>query len=291
MNTRQLELEDKAHIDLIRNKYKHCTSSHAFESLYIWRKELGLTVYIEDELFAVKCETKGDNVWFFPCGNQRNIVNFIDNIDKKDLCFCYMREEDVKLVNENFTGLFEIIEKDCDHEYLYSCDEWTQLKGTAFAGIRNHINRACRDNELRVENINDNNIDNVKDMIICLKKEGMVNGDSADNMAAEILIDNYKALNVHGIVVYGNDKLLAVVAGFSLSEDCFDMCLAKQMERLSGLSIYAKYQLVQSLPKQYLYFNAEEDLGVEGLRTMKKQMQPIGQIKMFNGRIYSDVRE
>ena len=39
------------------------------------------------------------------------------------------------------------------------------------------------------------------------------------------------------------------------------------------------------LDKKYKYINAEEDLGIEGLRMMKKQMQPIGQIKMFDGRV------
>jgi hypothetical protein len=31
--------------------------------------------------------------------------------------------------------------------------------------------------------------------------------------------------------------------------------------------------------------NAEEDLGIEGLRIMKEQMKPVDMIKMYNGRI------
>lgn len=284
MNTGRLQLGDMPYIEKIRKKYKHSTSSHAFETLYIWGDELGLTVYIEEELFAVKCSSKGDNTWFFPCGSPTEICRFIDKIDKNNLRFCYMREEDVRLLEENFPERFEITEKECDHEYLYSCSEWTELKGSAFAGIRNHIKRACRDNELRFEKINDNNIGQVRNIIHRWKEESMAKGDKSDNVAAAILIDNYNALGVQGIVVYVNEILFAIVAGFPLSEDCFDMCLAKQTDRLSGLSVYAKYEFVKSLPKQYVYFNAEEDLGVEGLRIMKQQMKPIGQIKMFEGK-------
>lgn len=284
MNIGQIDLSDMSHIEKIRNKYKHCTSSHAFETIYIWREELGLEIYYDDELFAVKCNTKGSNVWFFPCGSPDSVCRFIENIDKDELQFCYMREKDVKFINENFPNWFEITEKECDHEYLYSCQEWTELKGSAFAGIRNHIKRACRDNELRVEKINDNNIGEVRDIIHRWKSESVINGYESDNQAAAVLIDNYSTLNVQGIAVYVNEVLFAVVAGFPLSDDCFDMCLAKQNDRLSGLSVYAKYEFVNNLPKQYMYFNAEEDLGVEGLRTMKKQMKPIGQIKMFDGK-------
>lgn len=284
MNTRQLQLGDMQHIEMIRHRYNHNTSSHAFETIYIWRDELGLEVYDEDELFAVKCNTRGNNTWFFPCGNDDSVYEFIDKADKDELRFCYMREEDTKFLNDNFPGMFEIIEKDCDHEYLYSCVEWNELKGSAFAGIRNHIKRACRDNELRVELIDGSNIGEVRNLIHRWKSESIANGDESDNVAAAVLIDNYNALNAHGIAVYVNNILFAVVAGFPLSDECFDMCLAKQSDRLSGLSVYAKYEFVKTLPKQYAYFNAEEDLGVEGLRIMKQQMKPIGQIKMFEGK-------
>ena len=290
MNTERLQLCDMPHIENIRNKYKHYSSSHAFASIYIWQEELGLTTYIEEDMFVVKYNTGGSNTWFFPCGSRENIIKFIKNIDKNNLRFCYMREEDVDFLRDTFPGMFEITEKDSDHEYLYSCEEWQNLKGTSFAGIRNHISRACRDNELSVEEINDNNIDSVKGIVRQWKRESLLKGDSSDNMAAQILADNFYALNGHGIVVYVNDVLFAVVAGFPLSENCFDMCLAKQSNRLSGLSVYAKYQFVKNLPKQYEYFNAEEDLGIEGLRTMKNQMKPIGLLKMFEGRICSDVR-
>ncbi len=284
MNNGQLQLCDMSHIKRIREKYEHYTSSHAFEILYIWQEELGLTIYTEEDLFAIKYNAKGKNTWFFPCGASEAIYRFIENLKKEELIFCYMREEDVNFINENFPNQFEITEKYSDHEYLYSCNEWIELKGSAFAGIRNHIKRACRDNELRVEKINENNIKEVRELVHRWKDEGMVNGDGSDNIAAVNLIDNYDALNVQGVAVYVNEVLFAVVAGFPLSDNCFDMCLAKQSERLSGLSVYAKYEFVKSLPKQYLYFNAEEDLGVEGLRTMKMQMKPIGQNKMFDGK-------
>lgn len=86
MNTRELQLEDKQYIDELRIKYGHYTSSHAFDTIYIWRKEMGLTIFIEDELFAVKYNSKGSNVWFFPCGSKESVYRFIEkNAVKTDI--------------------------------------------------------------------------------------------------------------------------------------------------------------------------------------------------------------
>lgn len=76
--------------------------------------------------------------------------------------------------------------------------------------------------------------------------------------------------------------MIAIAAGYPLCEDVFDLVLVKQVECLTGLSVYARNQLVRLLPEKYKWINAEEDLGVEGLRTMKKQMKPTEILKMYN---------
>lgn len=283
MGLTELRLEDKEKIESIRKKYKHYTSSHSFISMYIWRKEYKLSLYLKKDIFTVKCEALGDNAWFFPCGSYKEKMNFIsDNVASRDFILCYLREEDVKFLEQNFPGCFEFEGKNQDDEYLYSRLEWEELKGRKYAGIRNHIRRALKDNELKVEDISDENISQINNIISIWNSEKKEN---ADEHAAMELMKYYKEWDVRGIIVYVNNEPYAVVAGFAISEDMYDMCLAKQKGKLSGLSVYAKHSFITNLPENYSIINAEEDLGIQGLRTMKQQMQPIDKIKMYTGRI------
>ena len=82
-------------------------------------------------------------------------------------------------------------------------------------------------------------------------------------------------------LVFVDEEPYAIAAGFPLSDNCFDMSLAKQVDTLSGLTTYAKYALYNILPRQFDTVDTEEDLIISGLRTMKQQMGPIGKILMF----------
>ena len=44
------------------------TSAHAFSSLYLWKAEMGLSLLVREDLFAVRFGMRGANSWFFPCG-------------------------------------------------------------------------------------------------------------------------------------------------------------------------------------------------------------------------------
>ena len=59
IRTMPLTLSMKDTIEGIRYENGHITASHAFASLFMWQKEMGLSVYLEENLFAVKCRMQG----------------------------------------------------------------------------------------------------------------------------------------------------------------------------------------------------------------------------------------
>lgn len=284
IDTRKIELNDKEKIDAIRAKYGHETSSHAFQSLYIWKEDMQLEMYIEDDFFAVKCSLERDNEWFFPCGSKERIKWFLEQFGAEKICLRYMREEDVTLLNELCPGRFEIEEYPGDDEYLYSVAEQIELKGKKLRTVRNHISRVQRDHELRYEPISEENLDKVQAVSDAWVRKSTENASLMDVTASDYLLDNRVELDVSGVLVYVDEEPYAIVAGYPLSDRCFDMAMAKQVDTLSGLTTYAKYAMYNVLPEHYEIVNAEEDLGISGLRTMKQQMGPIGKNLMFGAK-------
>lgn len=291
MQTREIRLSDKETIEAIRKQYSHTTASHAFASLYIWREDLGIRLALEEEVFTVKCSLLGSNTWFFPCGRTDRVCALLQELlQEKELCLLYMRQEDKELLEEHFPGRFAIKEAPSDSEYIYDREEQQELKGRRFSGMRNHINRAKRDHVLKVSPFTGKTLPfpvQSRSMAECqdLPDTGHCVGDET---STRILLSHANALEVQGVMVSVGEEPYAVVAGFALSDDTFDMCLAKQKQYLTGLSNYAKHEWIKSLPRQYTKINAEEDLGIEGLRMMKKQMQPVTQILMYEGRAVYD---
>lgn len=277
----------KEQINKIRESYRHATASHAFASLFIWQREMKLSLYLENDMFAVRCLARGENTWFFPCGNGDRIYDFIEKMRKTDgFTLCYMRKEDRAFVEKYFPGEFIIEARPEDSEYLYDRGEQNSLTGRRFNQLRNHINRVKKDHELTTVAFDKSYREEAAKIIRTWEqiKEDEAPGEATDADSAMLLLKFADELDVTGVMIYVDREPYAMVAGFALSPDCYDICLAKQKDYLSGLSVYAKHEFIRSLPECCTVLNAEEDLGIEGLRMMKRQMKPSGMIEMFEGR-------
>ena len=281
IQTRPITLNDKNLIDSIREEYGHTTASHSFQSLYIWKDDMKLEIYLEDDMYAVKCNLKNNYEWFFPCGRSDRIEWFLKQTLGERISLRYMRKADVDLLLERCPDSFIISEYPGDDEYIYSCKEQIELKGSKLRTVRNHISRIQRDHDLRFEKITD---ENMSDVLKVSDAWGRKRRDSSlllDITASELLMKNRKELDAMGVLVYMDEEPYAIVAGFPLCDNTFDMAMAKQVDTVSGLTSYAKYAMYRVLPAQYEFVNAEEDLDIAGLRTMKQQMGPIGKIHMY----------
>lgn len=279
------ELSMKLQVDGIRKEYGHRTASHAFASLYIWKKEMGLQIHMEEQAFAVKCRLRGKHAWFFPCGEAHTVRRLIKEVLSADeeAVFYYMREQDRDFLEQNFPGQFSIRECENDTEYLYDRRQQQELRGKKFSGQRNHINRIKADYRLDVEKLDAYALQDALKVNRFWERRSAEETGLKDEQAGELLLKNNEQLDVTGILVRVEDEPFAIAAGYALSEDMFDLALVKQVRCLTGLSVYTRNRLIQLLPEQYKWLNAEEDLGVEGLRTMKKQMHPTEYIKMYQG--------
>lgn len=102
-----IRLEQRFHIERIRQKYGHVLSSHAFASLFLWKEQMKLQIVPEDDAFFVKTGLQGSDVWFFPCGQKRDTLEFIEqHMDNPSFGMVYLREEDKCMLESCFPGRF-----------------------------------------------------------------------------------------------------------------------------------------------------------------------------------------
>lgn len=275
----------KAHVDGIRRAAGHRASSHAFASLFLWQKDMGLSILLREDAFAVRCRWRGDNAWFFPCGREEAVSRLLEELlGTGPLTLCYMRQEDAALLNRRFPGRFSVLERPEDHEYLYDREGQESLAGGRFVRLRNDLHAAHRGRTLTWKSIGPGDFPLLWDIYTAWNREGGHGPALTDGGAVRLLVDNWQALDATGVLAFVDGVPLAAAAGYPIGEDVFDISFCKAKNRLRGLPVYTRQALIGSLDRCFTLINAEEDLGSEGLRLMKSIMRPIEMLKMYEGR-------
>ena len=283
LKTGEITPEKKEQIDRIRRANRHESASHSFDSLFLWQRDMDLSICLREHAFAVRCAQAGDNAWFFPCGSPDEIARFVQDIlaEGHSAQFLYARDEDVELLEHRFPGMFHASETPESSEYLYDRTNYVSMSGKACANIRWSVNRLKSHHKLAAEPLNASNLADARGVFDRWAPRAGNAGYSTDHETAPLLLDHILSLDIDGIIVYMDDQPEAVIAGFPLSERSYDLAFAKAANRENGLLHFARRTFVSTLPEQYTIINGEEDLGIPGLRNAKLLERPIGQIKMY----------
>lgn len=279
--TEEITLAHRQPIERLRAGCGHVLSSHAFQSLFLWRRHMGLSLYLTPEMFCVCYGKKGNNTWFFPCGEEGAVRAFIEkHIDEADFSLCYLRPEDADWLVSCYPGRWKLYRTPEDDEYLYVPEKHRCLKGRAYQRFRTQVNKVEREDAPRCAWLDDYN---VQDALYVVREwhrthekgAGQFMGDEIDEEAVLL----WRRLGLKARLLYLGGRPAAVTAGFYISEHIFDIAVAKTAVSCPGVAYYARRDLICSVPCGLI--NHEEDMGVPGLRKMKEGMLPDGKNEMW----------
>lgn len=279
-----IQLQHKKIIEEIRYTYNNKFSSHAFNSIYLWRHIIGNRLVLLEDMFTVRCKRYDENTWFFPCGSDESKIEFIKTkLKEPRFRMEYAAESDVAWTKEHFPDTFDIIEEPDSDEYVCDIKEHIRLEGSRYHDHRKRVNKLNSEHSFRIEAIDDNNIElavKISDgWSGKLEEAGVLNtkGNEVDVEA----FNKYKELSITGIIVYMDENPVFVIAGYPLGEDTYDLMISKECVRVRGLDFFAIREFEKTLDKKYIYLNCEEDLGIEGLKECKNQLRPVFMNKMW----------
>jgi hypothetical protein len=275
----------KDKIEMLRKKYQHNSSSHAFTSLYLWQQSMGLSVICEEGFFAVKNALCGENSYFFPCGSDESVVDFLKSkITEKSFSLCYLRSCDVKWLDEKFPGVWEFKRTEESDEYICDISEYINLSGSKFSEIRRKIRKLEKEHNIIAKPIAENTIQDAMSVVA-----DWYNGEHSegkqhltDDHIADVALSERDILGISGIVLYSDDVPVAVFAGFPLSDDTVDVLIGKtSTDAPKGIVYYGLREYLKTCADRYTYCNHEEDLGIPGIRMVKESLCPIYKIQMW----------
>lgn len=276
---KKIDITHKNLIEKIRSDYGHTLSSHSFVSLYLWQEAMDLSLICSDDFYTAKCGMEGDDSWFFPCGDERKIYEFIaEHMSNKKFSMCYLRECDVDWINLHFPDKWNFFRTEESDEYICDVSACVSLEGGKFSEIRKKIRKLDKNYDIRVCKISESTLKDAMEVFEnwyeaehSVGKNGLT-----DDLVAEKALNERELLDVDGVILYEDNRPVSVFGGFPLSEDTVDVLIGKSISHTpAGTAYYALREYLRICEGKYKYCNLEEDLGIEGIRQMKSRLHPI----------------
>ncbi|MDR1726026.1 MAG: phosphatidylglycerol lysyltransferase domain-containing protein [Bacteroidales bacterium] len=264
---------------------QNCETS--FANLCAYRFKYSAQFTIIDDMLCIRSynQEKASYTYFMPVGS---------NGDKKEIVKRFVEE------NKNTGNKMCIIVNNCTdflrdfpefiaepsrdfYDYIYLREDLAELKGRKYQAKRNHINQISKQ-KYEVIELSDNNfceffaaqtnfLSESK-----LRNPEFANDYEEENRVIHYLLMNYKELDVLGLAIKIEGKIVAFSLGSPINYNTFDIHIEKAT-RDNGTFALINREMAKHIPAQFIYLNREEDLGIEGLRKAKLSYHPYKMIE------------
>lgn len=264
----------------IINSSNEFSCDNTYPNLLIWYPDYNVI----DGQIIVKTNIDGINIYRLPIGG--DIETGIDYIKKCENCKypIFWNSEGGRLeeFREKYGDNYTFIEDRDTFDYVYSRENLVNLFGQKYHSKRNHISSFNKKYDWHFEPLNDNNINNIRECANkwYASKEYTENSTLAiEKNRIDLLLDNYKELNIKGGCIVVDRNVVAFSLGSEINSQTFDVCIEKALPAYAESYSVINREFAKTL--DYKYINREDDMGIEGLRKAKMSYHPDFFVKKY----------
>ena len=283
---KRITIEDKDIFEKFIYPYKFLSCEYSFTTLYIWREacDIGYTIY-KDALIIKKKDFEGRYYFMQPLGYSKdNLKEIIDELmnykaeKNMEYLFKDLEESFIEEIRDIYDNVQDIcIKEDRDNfDYLYEAEKLIKLSGKKLHGKKNHYNAFIKSYNYEVKDINDNDV--VKDIIVAAELWHVDNDEDPilryELQGIKDLLSNIHTINIKGIAVYVDAKIVAFSLGEKLNDNLAVIHIEKGDMSVRGVYSFINKTFVDRCFSDVKIINREQDLGIAGLRKSKLSYYP-----------------
>jgi len=280
----KLTLENKAEYEAILRAVPERSCEYSFANLYLWGRQqvafrFGCVLFFSHFF--------GRTVYPYPIGSgdkQAAIEAIREDARQRGIpCrFSSMNQEDIRELEALFPGEFVIHCSRDSFDYVYDIHALADLKGKKLQKKRNHLNRFRLNHpDCRTEPLAAANQEAALEMVQAWYRSRTAQDPEGNYLLEEIALTkalrDYAALEMEGIVLVEEGRILALTMGSRLSGDTYDIHFEKAREDVDGAYAAVNSEFARYLREKHpelKYLNREDDMGLEGLRKAKLSYYP-----------------
>lgn len=248
----------------------------SFATTYLWRDKYDIRICSHNDTFFKGYFGEDGGVGYtFPIGKmppKQSLEILLCDAQKRNVkpLIGMLNRSNAEILTHLYPDMFEIIEEPESADYIYSRENLAELVGKKYHAKRNHISKFKRNNpQYSYEPLNASNFE---DAYFVAHKWHMQSSDKSELEAIREALDNFDALELMGGVLYVANRPVAMTIASKINDYVCDVNFEKAVE-VDGAYAVINNEFAKSQP-QFLQFNREEDMGIEGLRKSKLSYYP-----------------
>ncbi len=270
-------IEDKKWIEALTENSGQIGCDISFATTYLWRNKYDIRVCNYDNvLYKAYLKDGCVSGYTFPIGNKPPLkmleILMADAKERKIKPLIGMlNKTNAEILSHLYPDMFTFKEERDSADYIYSSENLALLLGKKFHAKRNHISKFTRNNENFCYKEMDST--NFEDAYMVAHMWDMKNnGDKSELLAIREALDKFSELSLMGGVLYVNSRPVAMTIASPINSSVLDIHFEKAVD-VDGAYAVINNEFAKA-HRDYLQFNREEDLGLEGLRKSKLSYNP-----------------
>lgn len=286
MDLNKLTLEHKKLFNRFLNEARHELSVYSFENLYIWNKLFDISwAVLQDSLCIFFKDNIGCFLYLPPLSETTNnevvrqVFNTMDEFNKNK---AISRIENIEAKDMRLYESLGYSARVKSYDYVCLRSDLVKLGGNKFKSQRSSFNFFLKHYQPQYLPFSMQHRDGCLALYNCWRKQRaklnqdrIYQGMQEDSLRSlEVMLNNFKALNLVGRVVKINEEIKAFTFGFKLNPDTF--CIIYEITDLGfkGLAQFI-FRTFSSELKDYKYINIMDDSGLENLKKVKLSYRPV----------------
>ncbi len=278
---RDITIADRPWITACLQKSDYRGCEYSFANNMAWRRQHGSKIArFRDFYLCCALDTEdGTPSFCFPAGegDLREVIAAMQQFSAdlgKPLHIWNVQPEQLAWLQGEYRITAEP-ERD-SWDYLYESEALSRLAGRRFHQKRNFLHRFAQ-YHAEITPMTEQDFD---DCITfgALRYNEKLEGD-ASGISEQFAIDTYfryfHELELEGVVLRAEGKLVAFAVGEPLSSDTFCVHIEKADTSYQGAYAAVNQAFAERIAPRFRYINREEDLGLEGLRKAKMSYHPV----------------
>ena len=281
---KDISLGDKKTINsyLRQSDYQSC--EYCFSNLYIWRKSYSTQYAVTDGCIVFKMNYDGKTAYSIPAGagDKKTVISKIADIMLPGDRLVWLTDNNVEMVKDEFSDVFEICFNENNSEYIYLSSDLISLHGRKFHTKRNHIHSFINDNpDFKYAPLTDDNLTDCYNLYLKWReeKDGLYEEDPT---ALEECIKHFKDLDLIGGYLFSDKGMCAFTMGTRLNSNTFVTHVEKGLDACDGAYAVINNLFAKQIGEGYMFINREDDLGIPGLRQSKLSYHPVYILKKYD---------
>lgn len=268
--------------DEIKKYVDNCTkksTDYSFVNLFCWQDSFKSVWLDYSGLLLIYYKIIG--YIFMPCGRKFDVDEIIyisDSFNKIGLSgnFLLFNIEYVDKNRQQLEKHFQILEDKMNTNYIHLTERLVSLKGKKLNKKKNLVSQFKKKNpDYKVVEISKDNIIEC-DMLFNNWVESKDKDSSFSNeyRAFKKASEFFNELDLNGLMIKVNDKLVAFSIYSELNEETANIHFEKYLPEIKGTAQIINQETAKQLIDKYKYINREQDLGIPGLKKSKMSYDP-----------------